>query len=786
MERGSGTALADGEESSSTFTLRSQVPETSLIGSSTVYFVDHQGNKILGAVSGVIDYQYQVPYDLWQYADKLDPSIAGDYEFSRVYLQLKNMQKECRYIYLGTPAEVGLSDTGYKIYFFMNSIEESKAGGVYNGTWYSFSKGTKKTDDIYIVFNHVEDVAFSKVDHEGDPVSGAEFTLYTDESCINVFTKNGSAVTAISDADGRVNFSRIPYGTYYMKETATPSEFKENGKVYTVNVNGNTKIDDIVNEDDDGSVIVKETKAVTIKKEWSDDEDHSDDSVTIKLFAQGEEAASVTINANNSWTASITELDPTVSYVVSETSVTSSGEDVTSEWIPTISSGTSVTSTAYYQANGFLQGEQYVIVYNGNTALSNSGDSLSTKLVSVRENMLTTSSVNNNMLWTVASLSDDGVISLKNAANGRYLNLNNAGSTSSSWGMTIAEPQFVRYIPNNGTVQIFYRENINAAAAYYMNNGTEASTDSGTSFTLYKKVNVRNETVTVTNRPAEYTVMMQKLDYDSDTAVSGAAFNLYTEEEYNNGNPGTPVYTGLTSGTDGYLSAEGSKYIQLFAGTYYLVETQAAAGYAELSKPVKFTISRGGRFTARSDDQEFTNYTYASTVTEGETSYPLLKVPNQQKHSLTVSKTVNGSLGSKNKIFSFTLTMASMAGKDVQYSADDGERETVAFDAQGQTTFTLRHGQSVTFYDVIGNYTVEEAMDGYTTTYQINDEDPQEGATVAGVFAGEDASVAFTNTLDVVPPTGIHDSIAFALIGLIAAAGLGATACLGRRRNQNV
>ena len=373
----------------STFTLRAQVTGKSLIGSSTVHFVDHQGNEIQGAVSGTIDYTYREPYDMWAYADRLDPSIAGDYEFSRVYLQLSGMQKDFRYIYLGTNADAGQSGSSYKIYFFMNSIEECRTGGTYNGTWYTFSSGTKWSDDIYIVFNHVEDVAFNKADVEGDPVSDAGFTLYTDESCINALTYNGSAVTAVSDASGRVDFGRIPYGTYYMKETATPSGFKETGKVYTVNVNGNTSIGDIVNEDDDGSIIVKETRKVNITKEWGDSEEHSGDTVTIKLFDQGTEAGSVTLTADNNWSQSIDNLDPSASYVVSETSVTSSGEDVTSGWIPTISAKTASTATAYYQSNGFQQGEQYVIVYNGNTALRNNDNTLSTTSVTVQNNMLT-------------------------------------------------------------------------------------------------------------------------------------------------------------------------------------------------------------------------------------------------------------------------------------------------------------------------------------------------------------------------------------------------------------
>ena len=619
----------------SSFTVQARITGTSYYGRPTiVHFVDHLGNEIGGMTSGSVSYNYREYYDLYQYADDLNPDIADEYEFSRVYVQLSGMQKDIRYLYLGTATDIGeTGSTTYRVYMFMNSLDECRSGGTYNGTWYT-GTGNSATNDVYIVFNHVDDVSFKKVDSEGEPLAGAGFTLYTDSSCVNVFAYNGAAVTAESDEGGNVSFGRIPYGTYYMKETTTPSGIKDNGTVFTINVDGNTTIADVVNEDDDGSVIVKETGTMNITKEWSDGEVHSDDSVTIKIYDAGTEAGSVTLNAGNNWRGSVTGLDPTVSYMVSETNVTSSGEDVTNGWIPAISTGTTGTSTGYYQTDVFQQGEQYVIVFSGNTALRNSGNSLSTASVTVQNNMLT-SAVNNNMLWKVAAVSDDGVISLQNVYNGRYLNLNYPSNNSRrSWGFTTSAPQFVRYSAKNGTVQIYYRENMNEAVAYYLN-GTSYSTSSGTNFTLYKKVNVRTVNVTVTNRPAEYPLMIRKLEYSSDTAIAGTTFSLYTEEEYNNGNLGTPVFTGLTSGTDGYLTADGTTHIRLLAGSYYLVETQAAGNYVELSKPVHFSISRGGRFTARNADQEFTDYTYASAVSDVGTAYPLLKVPNQKKITLT-------------------------------------------------------------------------------------------------------------------------------------------------------
>ncbi|MBR0378561.1 MAG: Cna B-type domain-containing protein [Lachnospiraceae bacterium] len=619
----------------STFTAQARISGTTYGRPTTVHFVDHFGNEIQGMTSGSVSYTYQQYYDLYQYQDDLNSDIADEYEFSRVYVQLSGIQKDIRYLYLGTVAEVDGSGSGYRVYMFMNNLDECKSGGTYAGTYYT-GTGNSATNDVYIVFNHVEDISFRKVDDDGEPLSGAGFTLYTDNNCVNVFTYNGTTVTATSDESGEVSFGRIPYGTYYMKETTTPAGLKETGTVYTVNVNGNTSIGDIVNEDDDGSVIVKETKMMNITKEWSDGEDHSNDSVTIKLFDQGTEAGSVTLNAGNSWSQSISNLDPTASYMVSETAVTSSGEDVTNGWIPEISSRTTSTSTGYYQTDVFQQGEQYVLVYNGNTALRYNSSVyryyLGTDSVTVQGNMIS-STVNNNMLWQVDSVSDDGVIVLKNVASNRYLNYPYS-SNYQRWCLNTSVPQFIRYTKNGSNIQLFYRQNINDSSAVYLN-GTSTSSGSGTNFTLYKKVNVRTENVTVTNKPAEYPVMIQKLEYSSNAAIPGTTFSLYTEDEYNNGNLGTPTFTGLTSGSNGYLTTDGSTHIQLLAGTYYLVETNAATGYVDLSKPVKFMISRGGRFTARSADQEFTDYTYASTVTDGGTSYPLLKVPNQKKITLT-------------------------------------------------------------------------------------------------------------------------------------------------------
>lgn len=69
------------------------------------------------------------------------------------------------------------------------------------------------------------DVRFKKIDGYGDPLSGAEFTLYTDAACTTAFQKSGSNMTATSavgdtGTDAVVLFEKVPNGVYYMKDQA--------------------------------------------------------------------------------------------------------------------------------------------------------------------------------------------------------------------------------------------------------------------------------------------------------------------------------------------------------------------------------------------------------------------------------------------------------------------------------------------------------------------------------------------------------------------------------------
>ena len=118
----------------------------------------------------------------------------------------------------------------------------------------------QKTDKVTVTNPRGMDVEFYKYAAEmtvnadgedvrvtGDPLAGVTFGLFTDSECTRALgvkyddegqAISGTPVTAASDANGKVTFKLVPYGTYYMKETArtTANPYWDNNTIYKVEV----------------------------------------------------------------------------------------------------------------------------------------------------------------------------------------------------------------------------------------------------------------------------------------------------------------------------------------------------------------------------------------------------------------------------------------------------------------------------------------------------------------------------------------------------------------------
>ena len=151
--------------------------------------------------------------------------------------------------------------------------------------------------------------------------------------------------------------------------------------------------------------------------------------------------------------------------------------------------------------------------------------------------------------------------------------------------------------------------------------------------------------------------------------------------------------------------------------------------------------------------------------------------------SLTVSKTVAGNMGSRNRDFSFILTLPEMGNRNITVSTDGGDTYTNLPLDSGQYTFTLKHGESITFGELKGKCTVEEVDAApYSTQYSVNGIDYASGSSYT-VLKVEDKAIALTflNTLDAATPTGVFTSSAVAMAGLLLSAVMFTITRAGRR-----
>lgn len=768
-----------------------------------VTFVDENKNPLPGTVleevvrsyTGLADQSNDTnTVDMHSFVDKLDPAIADEYDFSRVYVILDkaaDRQKDFRYVQIGDDRNINPngSATTYRAYFYMESIDQNRSGQVYNGTWYTLNSGST-IDDINIEFYHVADASFFALDTRGNPVQGAEFTLYADSNCNEPFEYKHAVVTAESNKRGEVSFGKIPRGTYYMKETVIPEGYKKTTKVYAVVVDGETAISNVIHQDDDGSVIVNNAKRMTITKEWEDDgKNHEDYVARVSVLASDEDEHHFELSKANDWTYTLEDLDPNVSYEIEESDVVDGrGKSIKQDWTPDIVANVSEEHIEYPEASDFIKGKQYVIATpygSGYNALAADTATGSVKLVAkgttVTDGAIT-GDVTDDMVWDVTKVTKDGVITLQNMATGRYLDHDDAYRSIGFWFQNEEVPQFVRYIHDGDATKIYYRKNLNNTSTLwmYLGNKVDRFTNNqayATKLSIYRKVDVKTYDITITNKSTTYPMKIQNLEYLTNEVLQGMEYKLYDDSSYNKDDPnasGTPLYDSLVADEDGFLRASNSSNtISLNAGAYYLVAADDGQGYEPLPQPIGFTVTQKGMISVQNVDGELPYYASGSTVTEGEgedaVTYPLLKVLRCKYAAVEVMLNVEGSLADRTKAFEFTLTLPD--GLDEQNGAIDGV--PVVFNDKN-ATFTLAHGQVLRLEGVPSteSYVLTQAESQYDTRAEETEglgrvsvayKDGDTHMVVLSGFVGtldNPAHVTITNALKsgAVLPTGVNDN----------------------------
>ena len=159
-----------------------------------------------------------------------------------------------------------------------------------------------------------------------------------------------------------------------------------------------------------------------------------------------------------------------------------------------------------------------------------------------------------------------------------------------------------------------------------------------------------------------------------------------------------------------------------------------------------------------------------------------------RKASVTVSKTVTGNLGNREKDFTFTVHIEDPYERSVNglylyhgtqggISVTDGELHV---DGNGDGTIELRHGDSITFDVYVGaEVTITEddySSEGYSVTYRNN------GITVSKTESQN--KIAATNKNGTTIPTGILPATGGAMLLVIGIAGLFALTMAQKREKR--
>lgn len=185
----------------------------------------------------------------------------------------------------------------------------------------------------------------------------------------------------------------------------------------------------------------------------------------------------------------------------------------------------------------------------------------------------------------------------------------------------------------------------------------------------------------------------------------------------------------------------------------------------------------------------------------------------ENKVALTLTKTVGGSMGSKDQYFKFTIRLKAPSGTaPLQYDISGAptyelsvpatayhsaqtnpDKVEVRSDTPSNLVVWLKHGQGITInglpvgtdYTIIEsenlNYTVSATVSGDITGV-TNNAGTSSGVSDSGL--SENATVAYKNEKDVSTPTGINVQVGAPVMGILLVAGLMLIVVIGKRRKE--
>ena len=214
-----------------------------------------------------------------------------------------------------------------------------------------------------------------------------------------------------------------------------------------------------------------------------------------------------------------------------------------------------------------------------------------------------------------------------------------------------------------------------------------------------------------------------------------------------------------TNGVDGAMTYSQDKYLM----RVYVTNNADGTGVAISS----VTFEKNPTATANGEKVDGDNVKFENTFTE----------KTDTNNLLTISKKVTGDSGDKTKDWNFTVTFFAPTNvptgwtiQNIKVIDNSGLAQEGRVGDDGTVTFTLKHGQSYKFDNVVvgTTYTVTEAesgKNGYTTSNEVT--------TATAVMDSGTNGTEVVNNKESITPTGlIINNLPFIMLGCVAVAGV--------------
>lgn len=252
------------------------------------------------------------------------------------------------------------------------------------------------------------------------------------------------------------------------------------------------------------------------------------------------------------------------------------------------------------------------------------------------------------------------------------------------------------------------------------------------------------------------------------------------------------------------VTVDFSKVTFTAPGLYHYTVTEKDTSYTGITKDAKtydlYVLVAVDEAKDSTDGLYIAGATFSHMEGEGDTTKLAGMTNTYTTHNITLSKTVTGNQGDKNKYFEFTVTINNAipgtvydvkgifdASIDTDEDIENPSQLVATKDGTLTQTFYLKHGQSIVINGVAkdSTYSIAETSytsDGYNTTFTINGETVNfdNGRTVAA-----DDVVAFTNNKQGNVPTGILlETAPYMILGAVVLAGIVVLFVTRRRRSH--